>query len=91
MLAAQRKIKRDPTIKAAVMVGTGTPMVERRDTTVRLFEKVGEAEAFFREKRQEFLDAGFEQTYGTIGRGMLGFERPVDDDRERWIRLDKRR
>jgi hypothetical protein len=75
VLAARRKIKADPTIRASVVIGTGTPVLDRRDTIVRLFEKVGEADAFFREKRQEFLDSGFEQTYGTIGRGMLGFER----------------
>jgi hypothetical protein len=89
VLAAQRKIKRDPTIKAAVMVATGTPMTERKDTIVRLFEKVGEADTFFRAKRQEFLDSGFEQTHGTIGRRMLGFTREAEDA-ERWLRLDKR-
>lgn len=91
VLAARRKIAADPTIRAGVVVGTGSPVLDRPDTIVRLFEKVGEADEFFRAKRQEFLDAGFKQTYGTIGRGMLGFERPVDDDRERWLVLDRRR
>ena len=89
--AAKAKIARDnrsgATIRAAVVTADETPMVKSPTCRVRLFDKVGEADSFFRHTRQTLLDQGFEQTYGTVARGLLGFKKGDD---ERWLALDKR-
>jgi hypothetical protein len=86
--AAKHRIRKDDSIRAAVLTSDETPMVKSPTCRVRLFDKVGEAEAFFRYMRQALLDQGFEQSWGTVGRGLLGFKKGDD---ERWLSLDKRR
>lgn len=68
-----------PQTRAAVLVGPYTPLYDHpQDTECVLFDFVKDADAFFRRHRQEFLDAGYEQTYGTLKDGVMQFTHEHD-------------
>lgn len=85
---AKEMIREDKSIRAAVLGADGSPMAQHESCRVFLFNLVGEADSFFRDRRNALLDGGWEQTYGALNRGLLKFER---GDKEQWWSLDKRR
>lgn len=85
---ARKMIERDPTIRAAILTSDETPILTSPTCRVRLFEKIGEAEAFLRARRDTLLDGGWTHTKGTLKNGLLVFEK---GDETRAVSIDKRR
>lgn len=84
---ARRRVRADSSIRAAVITADGAPMVKHESCRVELFKLVKDAEAKFRAEMDTLKAQGFEQTYGTIGRGLVRFEA---GGRCRYVALDKR-
>lgn len=86
--AARRLVAKDKTIKASVMFGPDIPLGESASTRVRLFERVGDADKFFRMKLAAKQEAGYVKKWGALKYGAFDLER---EPGEHWyIALDKR-
>lgn len=85
---ARKAIERDPSIKAAVLEGTKTPLMEHTSTKVTLWPTIKAADAFLRERLAYLEGFGYTQTYGTLKRGTFRLE--CDGHPEVVLSMDRR-